>query len=371
VSEDDVLVSPKSLTSYFLRTPDWSVAVTNDRRTIFEHVSGQRAFVPGSVEVDYAELVAAAVVSIAAAESRDEQDVWSSLLWQRRDHLQVRRLTADASVSLATGLEMHEALQDLIIAATRSSIAPNAHHRGRRPAAVDRYVEQVRLIPSLPGSFVVRALLPVEPLSDDPQLELEGSAIAVPEHRAVSDLLMKATRVAVATASAISGGGELNSWDAAVPQGVSSNLCDALARLTGGGSEAMTTELSVGRAWQSGVSDSDMVSIPAGASPGLEVGGVYLRSQSEQLEIRATGLVVKLHRENQLGAGEVTIRGVIEGADDSGRSRTVKVPLDELSYNEAVLAHRAGRPVTARLQVVPGPSGLVVQHVRNWRVIDD
>lgn len=129
----------------------------------------------------------------------------------------------------------------------------------------------------------MRALLPVEPLSDDPQLELEGSAVAVPEHRAVSDLLMKATRVAVATASAVSGGGELNSWDAAVPQGVSSNLCDALARLTGGGGEARTTELSVGRAWQSDVSDADMVSIPAGGSPGLEVGGVYLRSQSEQL----------------------------------------------------------------------------------------
>lgn len=372
MADDEIPVDPAAVRTYLVESGLWQPVAEDARRSIFEHVSGDRVFLPAEVDVDYRVLLAELARSIARAETRDVAEVWSSLIWQRFDRLHVRRLTVESSVTFATGLEMHEALHDLIVAAARASVEPRAQYRGQRPNTVDEYLDRVRLIPSRSGSFLLRALLPVEPPTASAQLELTGVAVASPVMRRSSQMLLSAARAAVDTATSISTGvQQLDTWESAVQSGVSANLCDALARLTGYGLEAETVELSIDWVW-SGLAESEgPVTVPGGLAPALTLGGIFLRGQPDQQDIRVTGTIIKLHRENQLGAGEVTVKGVVEGLDDSGRTRNVRIPLDEATYHEAVVAHDQGRTVTTRLTATPAPSGLVVSHVHSWRVVED
>lgn len=68
-----------------------------------------------------------------------------------------------------------------------------------------------------------------------------------------------------------------------------------------------------------------------------------LASVPEQ-NIRLRGNVIRLHREGNLGSGDVTISGVVLD-DPSERMRKVTVSLGEADYNIAINAHETYRDV--------------------------
>ena len=57
-------------------------------------------------------------------------------------------------------------------------------------------------------------------------------------------------------------------------------------------------------------------------------------------EVRIRGNVVRLHREGQLGHGEVTIAGLVIG-DPLGKLRRIYLDLAESHYSIAIRAHQS------------------------------
>jgi len=189
-----------------------------------------------------------AIHEIALAEERDEDDVRIDLTWQRFDKLHLRRDVRGSALALADAVDLHEALQDLIVASARASTEQRRSFLGRHPAAVENYMEQVRVIPSVPGSFVLRALLPLDRPPEQDPLPLTGPAS--PAVRKVSTTILGATENAISAANDVVRGASAERWLEAVPTGVSSNLCDALARLTGsGGTGQGNAELRIDWTW--------------------------------------------------------------------------------------------------------------------------
>jgi hypothetical protein len=282
-----------------------------------------------------------AVVEIAEAEGKPHDDVISDLIWRQYDKLYVRHSSPSSSLSLEEAIEFHDALGDLIVAAARASWEPRASYAGPRPAQVAAYLDRVRVIPSVPGSFVARALLPLNTLAGTP-LPLIGPA--EPNVRLVSTTILRATDAAIASAQAVVAGEPLTRWSDAVGVGVSANLCDALARLIRTDVEtAAAVDLHIDWTWAAPDEPMPAVSIASGLAPVLEYASDYLRGGPEEHTIRITGLITHLHREKAAGAGEITIRGYIEEWDAS--SRTLRLELDEGTYRNAIAAHDAGSTV--------------------------
>ena len=368
---DDIgnLIETEALPLYLGASESWTVARSDANRRIYIHTTGARVFVPMQREVDFPLLASVAINEIATAEQRTQEDVVVDMVWMRYDKVHVRRESHASSLLYSAGVEMHQALGDLILAGARAASETRAAFvGGRRPRVVEDYLDRVRMIPSAQGSFVVRALLPLSWGSETPTLDLVGPAN--PDVRNVSTTILRATNAAVVTAQQVAAGeADMNLWEAAVGQGVSSNLCDALTGLVGHGPDAGTAEVRISWTWAIPRDQVPPVEIPAGLGPVLEAGADYLRGQPDEHTVRITGLVTKLHRESATGPGEITVRGYIESFDSA--NRTMRCELDGDSYRQAIGAHDAGNTVTVTALVRRGPRGLEVLRVEDLRVIHE
>lgn len=356
-----------SLNAY-LNAANWDRVVSNDRRTIWEHRrTGNRIFAPEQLGPDFAELMQLAIQQIAVTEHREEDDIVIDLAWRRFDKLHLRREARGSALPLADALDLQEALRDLILAGARASQEHRRTFRGRHPTAVEQYMDQVRVIPSSPGSFVMRVLLPLaEPPEQEP-LPLAGPAS--PSVRKVATTILRATSTAVETALDVGRGGELQRWEDAVGQGVSSNLCDALARLPSSNAPKLgDAELRIDWTWAAPDDTTSPIVVPTGLAPILAAGSDYLRGEPEEHTIWLTGLVIKLHRETASGPGEITIRGYVEGLDSG--TRTVRLDLDERTYREAIQAHDRGISVRVGALVRREARGLNIVRVEDMQLLE-
>ncbi len=350
-------VEPRDMEAY-LRTLGWSRLRADERRSIWRHHSGAHVFIPAQRLTDYPQLAHVAVAEIAHAEGKPEDDVISDLVWRQYDKLYVRHSSPSSSLSLEEAIEFHGALGDLIVAAARASLEPRASYAGRRPSQVTAYIDRVRLIPSIPGSFVARALLPLDTLTGTP-LPMVGPG--EPSVRHVSTTILKATEAAVESAQAVVAGAPVTRWSEVVNDGVSANLCDALARLVYAEADtAAAVNLHIDWTWTAPDDQMSAISIPSGLGPILQYASDFLRGGPQEHAIRITGLVTHLHREKAAGPGDITVRGYIEEWDVS--SRSLRLELDERSYRHAIAAHDAG--VTVRVTALVRRTARTLEVVR-------
>ena len=188
----------QSIPSYLSSTGSWTRERSDNRRQIWRHTSGATVFVPLSKGSDFLDLTELATQRIAEAENRQPEDVEVDLTFMGFDKLHVRRETARPGLRLDDGLEFHAAVRDTVLAAAQAFRSPQATYGSRRPSAVDDFLERVQLIPSLQGSFVVRALLPVSP--DGEQLQLPLTAAQASNVPRISSTILSASSTAVETA---------------------------------------------------------------------------------------------------------------------------------------------------------------------------
>ena len=321
----------------------------DDRRAIWVDSNDVRIFVPTQWGPDSEELMSVALAKLARSESRPVSDVRTDLEWSRYDKLVVQRETDSASsLPFDDGLALHSASHDLIVASALATHEPRGSYGGgRRSSYVNGYLDAVRLIPSIAGSFVVRALLPlrVQQLSSEyVERQLPGTE-ATSNGRLATSMIIKAATRAVTTATSVGAGDlDLGAWDLAVGSGVSSNLCDALARMTGHESQGSDVRISVDFTWMEPASVSaETLEIPRGLAPVLNAGSEYLKERGAEEQIQMIGMVTNLHREPASGPGEITLKGAILG--EGSRSRSVRFELDEESYHMALRAHDEGTPL--------------------------
>lgn len=358
-------IETDALSLYLSSSSDWSKERGNERRQVFRHKSGTLVFVPMQRATDFLALTMAAATEIAAAENRTPQEVAIDLVWRKFDKIHVHREAEESSLLYSAGVEMHQALGDLILSAARAVSEPRAVYvGGRYPRMVADYFDQVRMIPSEKGSFVVRALLPIIWSSTEPAFDMVGPPNQAV--RQVSTTILRAAGVAVNTANQVVANENMERWNDAIEEGVSANLCEALTNLVGHGKEAGRISLRISWTWAKPADSVNPVEIPVELGEVLKAGAEYLRGQSDEETVLITGRVTTLHRESATGPGEITVTGFIEAIDS--RNGTLRCELDEDTYRSAISAHDGGQTVTVSALVRPAPRGIVVQHVEYFRV---
>jgi hypothetical protein len=295
---------------------------------------------------DYALRVGDAVVTLAAVENRSELAVLRGISQSTWDVYEYRPVPAGPMVPIDDGIAAYESLRALVAAAAYPVCAERdvPVQPTRRPQSVTDFLREVRLGPAGDGWFAVAAQVPVPPCWDGRRRSApDGRRRDEPLGRRVSLRLDEAVRAATEAAdSALVNRDGPDVFAAAVAQGVSANLCEALHGLGGPGTNSYELAVSLG-AGRAGPAlapirvRSDQLAV-------LKEAAAQLRAHVPEQGVTLTGEVVRLRRVDDTG-GEITVVGRVE---DGEPLRRIWIGLNDVDYGAAVRAHRDMRPVSVR-----------------------
>ena len=308
-----------------------------DRGDVYRR-SGDRetVLVPASTKfADYPIRILQLAEIVGRTEDRRPSAVLADLSLAAVDLIRVRlpRSYEDHSLALDTGVDLLSGSRKLLLAAACSAVRPQGRFRAGRHERASTYIASVRLGQTEPGSFVVNLRVPVSPSLAEPD---QTHLFAPPFERRANRTLVAGLRAAREATDLVNRGDHIRAFDQRVPDGVSANLCTAVAELidVGGG-------LEVSVSWaltrpESEEHDEQRVTVtfqPPDA-PVLREAAQILSDRQERVDERIEGCVSALARDQSEPEGRATIKAVVDGALAS-----VKADFSPSEYSRIVRAH--------------------------------
>jgi hypothetical protein len=338
--------SPRNIRLY-LRTRGWRQSTTAigqpDVWSLPSENGTYEVIAPSSRAArDYVQRVSELLRTLSIVEERSETDVLRDLATLSFDIQYVRTLHSGppGTAPLRDAAEAFGAAQGLLAAAATSLEEPRLVLPPRRPARTNQLLDKVLAGPTFEGSYIISIWVPVPPRLSPEEDAVLFDALDEPFERAATRQLQKAVRAAHYAAQEASARTDVG-LDAFIEQegnGMSANLCEALVSLAG--EEEMPFEIRFTWALDRPVEDpTPVVKFDSDSIPVLGEAARELRARLPEEDVRIRGNVVRLHREGQLGPGEVSIAGLISG-DPLEKLRRVYVDLSEEDYERAISAHQ-------------------------------
>jgi len=351
-------VSPRALHAY-LGAQGWRrVRAIGDMADLYVRDAAPEIVAPMSDALaDYVLSMSQIVDILAKAEKRDPASVLRDLTVADVDLVRVRAAHAeeDGSISIEAGVELLQQSRDLLLAAACSVTRPQRAYRAGGIREAMEYLDQVRFGQTERGSFVVTMLSPVPPaLGQAAQPGLWEDFEEQPFARQVTRRLVDALEAAREAVALANRGEGISAFEARVADGVSANLCAAVARLTDRGhgldvsvSWALTRLAPLRR------SRIEFTRADAGV---LDEAARMLRDREPRPSERLEGYVTHLARGPEALEGQVTIRAVVDG-----KMSSVRVDFGPDLYRRVADAH------TQRCSVVL--EGDLEREGQRWRLV--
>lgn len=325
-------ISPAALSAY-ARVAGWSrqepYRVHSD---IYVGEARLEIIVPRTERLgDYASVVATLIETFAKVAGQDELTVYRSLVTADRDVVRVRAAeSGDGSVSLTDGVDLISGARDMLLSAACSLREPQPVYRAGANREAAHLLKQVRLGQTDQGSFVVTLLTPVVP-PPLPALLPDPDDRNAPLERQMTRRLAEAL-TAVRQAAECTAAGDEGAFGEAVANGVSANLCEALARIV----EPFPT-LDIGISW----ARTRPLTVPGTVVRFGRADAAFLREAARLLRDRAPRPDMRLYGfVRLLKRGEADTEGTIGLATSiDGQRQSVAVVLGQLDYERALQAH--------------------------------
>ncbi len=320
---------------------------------------------------DYPLRVGEVLETLELAEHRPLGEILRDVLTAAYDLIRVmvdNPRYADGSLKIDDGVTLFDNARKLIASAARSAVDPRPQFVAGMPNEVTDYLDRVRLGQTERGSYIVNVLSPATRYAEDlllfspERFEQEDSF----ERRVTRTLgrALEATRSAVGQAVQDP---ELKKFEDAVPEGVSANLCEAIASI---GQSGGNTGVHVDLRWALSRRPEDSRDINVYFSaihiPVIEDAGKRLRrtpSREEKLE----GYVVKLARDHGLeDSGVITVQSLVEN-----KLRRIAVELPPADYQRAVSAHHQDKRISVYGKLARRGKSFYLQDPRDVEIVSD
>ena len=356
---DDGMMDVPDLRAFegYLRIAGWSLE-DRDARTSLWRTESQApdplvVVLPVRQSVrDYADVVDAAIRTVAFAERRLPEEIRSDISFGGADTVAVR-LTPDApsgEAPLTLARQAVTALHDFVVGSAAAIEIHDLVLPSHRPPWAESYASRVRLS-THPGSFVLSLALPLVADLGDAAAENETAGEQMmfelppqPFGRRVSARMLSAAQSSQRLADDVNAGIQPLRVFGADPLRPPANATELAALKALGGPEFGLYQL---RFSQSPLAGGHGEPVTLRVTPGqqrvLGEAADFLRTRQPRSGVTVQGLVVRLHRSGALGPGEVVIEGI---DDDSGTTRRYRMELPEDDYNDALRAHRNGLQVS-------------------------
>jgi len=312
---------------------------------------------------DYASRMAEAIQILAEREERSALAVYRDLTTSGLDVVRLRAPGADASgaIAIEDGVVLYRETENLMLSAACSVVDARRNYHLRKVTEATDYLKTVRLGPSERGSYVLTVLSPVQPrLGRQQQLDLGEEPFARTVTLRLADALSAAKRAADRALAY----NAFDPFDAAVSQGVSANLCDAIARLA-----ETARGVDIGLTWArtrpAGRPRQSVHFTPEVGEVLREAAAIFRRSEP-MTDHRVTGFVVALDRPVDQFDGNATLRVLIDE-----RPRRVRVRFEEAVYPQVIQAFQDKSAISLRGDLFPTGQRWEIRNPRALQILDD
>jgi hypothetical protein len=301
---------------------------------------------------DFLSRMADTVRVLELAEQRSQLEILRDLTTSATDIIRIRSQqpdTHDGTISIDDGVDLVQRARDMLLAAACATVQPRPYFPTRKPTPAVEYMERVRLGQTERGSYVVTLLSRVPPALEPTRNGQAHLDIEEPFERRVTLTLARSLKEVrkAAQESAVSGG--FDAFEAAVADGVSANLCEAVAALAGSSSEARGVEVDL--TWSPRrpleFDEPRRIVLAADTISVIREAGRLFRETSPRDDFELMGIVIRLERTEPSRPGKITLLGFVDEA-----ARKVTLELSGGDYDLALDAHRRHQPVRCQGQLV-------------------
>lgn len=250
--------------------------------------------------------------------------------------------TVDGTIPFKQATALLGSIQKMVRAAATSAVNPNHSHAGRRPAAVNDFLQDsLRFGHTKRGSFIITVAARLDQ-PENANIEIVGTEVSpiVPFSRQVMETLasgLAATKRHLAEGENIQ---DYEDYESARADGMSYELVQSLLDVADfEGLKAVDLSFQWATSGPQPPQDSTSEIVFESAElPQLAAVRDHLKISEVPVEQTLTGRVTDLSRE-ELGAGQEE-RSILLEAEVNGGLKKVKVPLTAAEYEWAIFAHQ-------------------------------
>ena len=298
--------------------------------------------VPARVLSDYQRRIEDILETLADVEQRESLAILRDVTTSEYDLIRVHLPdpTLGGTVLISEGVSLFQESHNLLLAAACSASRPQRAYRAGRNQEANDYMDSVRFGQTEMGSFVASLLSPVPPNLVG-QADLNTGLPPEPFARRVTRKLVSGLRSVKTAVTLADHGGDISAFEQSVPQGVSANLCEAIANLldveSSGGFDVSVSWSLVREPPEGRVK----VDFNGSDTPVLREASRILRDRQERPNERIDGYVYSLARGQAQFTGRVTLKAIVDGAISS-----VRVDFTPPDYSGIVEAHNERKVVS-------------------------
>jgi len=292
---------------------------------------------------DYNSRLADAVKVLSVFEERASNQIIYDLQNALKDVIRIRAVsqrTSRGTIPLNDGCTLLASAKELIVAAASSSISPKAYYPSRKADRVNEFLEKIELEASEKGSYIVTISSNIPPVLSLPAHELDDLTLEEPFERKVTMRLIQALGACKEASKQALDTGDIKAFDAAINEGVSANLCDAIVNINQSSSNELT-EISV--TWSLGrpvpKNTLSTVSFSKDLVPFIAEAARTFKEIKPIDEFELYGVVVRLTRKDMHEPGEIIV------VELDGQKRKVSIQLSGDDYKLAIQAHEKVTPI--------------------------
>lgn len=365
ISDKETLqnITPAQVLAYLHGREACKTGEIQGKATIWQY-GKEELLVPSATRfADYAMRIAEILSQLEKEEDRSQLIIVEDILYSGFDVIRVRNVSEDTrqgTLNLLRSVDFVRQARDLLMAAACSAATHKSSYPGRRPQDADQFMDGVRFGKTEQGSFVLQLLAPVVPefraqgtlLDDFPDKEPY-------EHRVVPTLQSGLEALNLAAQNSVIDN-EVSHFITAVPQGLTSNLCDAV---TGMYDSLKPKYIEVGITYSANRRQSRplaCISVDSGYIPVIRAASSHIKASGPEQEDGqlVRGYVIRLASEDPAESGEITIKDLM-----TQRPRYLVVELAGDDYQKAIAAHHNKQVVEL--------SGTVIRAGRTLRLVSD
>lgn len=249
---------------------------------------------------DYARRIREVIVELSRVEDRSEMLIVQDIAQTLRDVVRLRAVIegrTDGTIPLEDGALLARSARGMMLAAACSTYERRRAFHTRKPQAAVDFMKGLSLGQTEVGSFVLTVISPVPPGLAQTEMPLGASPPETNFNRRVTETLTTALAAMRTAAETSVARGGVGAFEEAVSQGVSADLCEALALVRDCTS---VTELDLNVGWAAARPEIQKLPVRHEFSMDtLEVigeAGRALREKSPVDSFEVAGIVVALDR---------------------------------------------------------------------------
>jgi len=322
--------------------------------------------VPSSLEIiDYDQRIHDALSLVANINDQNIGSLVDSILEFRTDRFSIRVVhddTSDGQIPLDEGVELHKHAHDIVSSAALAAIEKKKYFQGGKAIDAIEIIKNSKLAQSSIGSYIVNISVPLPSYEND---LIDG---VVPFPRQVSNTL-KHSLEQLKNYVDLGDERQLSFLNDSVSDGVSANLCEALAGLSG---HDYKREFTIVINRSPTLPYEDINSLSSEFNFVSEDARIFheaadlLKGEYNEDDYVAIGNIKTLDRDAGMDAGEVTI--IVEF---DGRLRGIKVDLDPEQYSLAIQAHESKTQVWCKGDLSVRPRSATLTNLQGFRLLGE